>query len=123
MFVKLDKRIFEEKNLDISLINSEEEIIENLKEIKLENDKFYKILLKGTNNIEINPQRICKLVDKKNILKIKNYTRTKCDFDNIAKQKNLKGIFVKNLIEQMKANPEDEESIKQALEIGLKLFE
>ena len=122
-FVKLDNRIFEEKNIDISEVNSEEELIEMLNEIKVENEKFYKIILNGTSKIEINKNRICKLIKTENVLKLKNKTETEYDFDKLAKQKSLKGIFIKRMLEKLKNNPEQEETIKKAIDIGLKSFE
>ena len=119
----MDNRIFEEKNIDISEVNSEEELIEMLNEIKVENEKFYKIILNGTSKIEINKNRICKLIKTENVLKLKNKTETECDFDKLAKQKSLKGIFIKRMLEKLKNNPEQEETIKKAIDIGLKSFE
>jgi len=37
-------------------------------------------------------------------------------------QNNLKGIFVKSLLEKQKENPEDSEKIQKAIEIGLSAF-
>ena len=122
-FIKTENEIFMEKNFDISDVNSEEEIIEKLNEENFESDKFYKIVLTGTKNLEINPKRICKLVNKKNILKIKNETDIKYEIDKLINQKNLKGIFVKKIIELMKENPEEKSRIEEALKIGLKMFE
>ena len=122
-FIKLDNRIFEEKNIDISEANSEEELIEMINEIEVENEKFYKIILTGTSKIEINKNRICKLIKSKNVLKLKNETETKYDFDRLAKQKSLKGIFIKRMLDNLENNPEQEEVIKKAIEIGLKAFE
>lgn len=122
-FLKADKREFEEKSIDISSVKSEEELIEKLDEMNLEKDNFYKIILKGTKKIELNETRICKLTQENMILKVRDKTETEYDIDNLAKQKSLKGMFIKNLLEKLKSNPEDEESIKKAIEIGLKLFE
>ena len=122
-FIKLDNRNFEEKILDISLINSEEELVEEVNKIEYDKDKFYKIVFKGTKNIEINNNRICKLIANKNILKVKDKTETNYNIDNLSKQKTLKGIFVKRLIEKLNSNPEQESNIKRAIEIGLKLFD
>ncbi len=122
-FIKLDNRNFEEKILDISLINSEEELVEEVNKIEYDKDKFYKIVFKGTKNIEINNNRICKLIANKNILKVKDKTEINYNIDNLSKQKTLKGIFVKRLLEKLNSNPEQESNIKRAIEIGLKLFD
>ena len=123
-FIKLDNRKFEEKNIDISEINSMEELIEKIDSIELNEDYFYKIILNGTKNIEINTREICKLIKRKDIiLKIKNCTETKYDFDKLSEQNNLKGIFVKKMLDKLKDKNEGREEIEKAIEIGLKAFE
>ena len=119
-FIKLDNRIFEEINLDISEINSEEELIEKINSIKLEENNLYKIILTGIKNIEINKNEINKLIKKNNIIKIKDKTEIKYNLNKLAEQKNLKGIFVKKILEKENL---DEEELKMAIEIGLKIFE
>ena len=121
-FIELDNRQFEEKNLDISEINSEEELIEKINQENYENNKFYKIILIGIKNVEFNIPRILKLINNKNILKIKEKTEEKYNLNNLAMQNNLKGIFVKKLLKKLEEHPEEEEYIKKALEIGLKMF-
>ena len=122
-FLRADERKFEEESIDISSIKSEEELIEKLDEMNLEKENFYKIILKGTKKIELNETRICKLTQKDMILKVRDKTETEYNIDNLAMQKNLKGMFVKNLVEKLKSDPQEEDSIKKAMEIGLKLFE
>lgn len=119
-FIKLDNRIFEEINMDISEINSEEELIEKINSIKLEENNFYKIILTGIKKIEINKNEINKLIEKNNIIKIKDKTEIKYDLNKLSEQKNLKGIFIKKILEDKNL---DEEEIKMAIEIGLKSFE
>lgn len=123
-FIKLDNRIFEEKNIDISEINSSEELIEKIDSIELNQNNFYKIVLIGTKNIEINTNEICKLMGRKDIiLKVKDNSNTKYDFDKLSEQNNLKGIFVKKMLERLNDKSENSEEIKKAIEIGLKSFE
>ena len=43
----------------------------------------------------------------------------KIDINEIAKQNNLKGIFTKNMLQKLEQEPENEELILKALEIGL----
>lgn len=122
-FIKIDSRIFEEKNINISNINSEENLIEIINEMKIEKEKFYKIVLNGNRKIEINKNRICKLIKDENIIKVKDKTEIELDFDKLANQKNLKGIFIKKLLQKLEDNSENEDIIKRAIEIGLKSFE
>ncbi len=122
-FIKLDNRIFEEKNINISEIYSEEELIEKINSIKENENIFLKIILEGSKNIEINENELCKLASNKNILKIKDETKIKYDIDELAKQNNLKGIFVKKVLEQVKQGEIDEEVSKKVIEVGLNSFE
>jgi len=118
-FIKLDERIFEEKIINISEINTEEELIEKINQINFENKNMYKIILEGQINFDINIKKIIKLINKENIIKIKNRTELKYELDKIAKEKNLKGLFVKEMLEMLK---EENEDYKTALEIGLEVL-
>jgi len=122
-FIKIDNRIFEEKEIDISLINSEEELIEKINNINFEENKFYKIILIGIKKIEINKTKIIKLINNKNILKIKNIAEIEYNLEKISEQKNLKGIFIKKILKKIEENPDEEKIIKKSIEIGLKMFE
>ena len=122
-FIELDNRTFEELNYDISEINSEEELIEKINLLKINKNNFYKIKLIGKKNINIYTNKICKLINNKNILKIKDETEIKYNLDELIKQKNLKGIFTKKMIQKKNNSDFDEERIKKIIEIGLEAFE
>lgn len=116
-FIPVDKTEFVEKQLDITEIISKEELIEILNGISVEENKYYKIILTGKRNFEINISEILKEMQNENILKIKDNTSIKIDLEELAKQKSLKGIFVKNMLE--KINEENKVQIIKAIEIGL----
>ena len=118
-FIKLDNRVFEEKEMDISNIYTQEELIEKINSLELEENNMYSIILIGIRNFEIDLNKIIKIIFRNNILKIKNKTKIKYDLQEIAKQNNLKGIFVKEMLELLKNNPEKSEIIENAIEIGL----
>ena len=122
-FIKMEDEVFIEKNIDASNINSEENAIEILNNEKYEEDKLYKIIFQGTRKFVLNPNIICKLVENKNILKVKDETKLEYDLYKISEQKNLKGMFVKNLLDYIKKNPDKKEQIEKAIEIGLEMFE
>ncbi len=122
-FIKIEDEIFEEKKININDLNSEEEIIEKINSEKYEENKFYKIILMGNKNLNINTRKILKLINHKNILKIKDKTEIEYNLNSLTEQKNLKGIFIKKLLEKNKENPEQENIIKEAIKIGLKAFE
>ncbi len=120
-FIELDNKEFVEKNLNISNIYSKEELIEKINNINIDENKYYKIILDGICNIEINTNDLIKYVINKNIIKIKNETKEKYDLEKIANEQSLKGIFVKELLEQI--NEENKENILESINIGLNLME
>lgn len=119
-FIPLDNKEFVEINLDVSTIASKEELIEKTNDIQVDNDKYYKIILVGTKNIEIDTNDLIKYITNKNIIKIKDKTKVEYDLDKISKEQSLKGIFVKELLEQM--NEENREQILESIYIGLSLM-
>lgn len=119
-FIPLDNKEFVEINLDVSTIASKEELIEKTNDIQVDNDKYYKIILVGTKNIEIDTNDLIKYITNKNIIKIKDKTKVEYDLDKISKEQSLKGIFVKELLEQM--NEENREQILESIYIGLSLI-
>ena len=119
-FIPLDEKEFIERELDVSNINSKEELIENINNIKMDSNKYYKILLIGTKNIEIDTNELLRYAENKNIIKLKNKTKVEYDLEKISKEQSLKGIFVKELLEQI--NDENKEQILESIYIGLNLM-
>lgn len=118
-FIKFDDRIFEELNFNISDIFSFEELIEKINELKLEENKMYKLILIGDRNFEINLLKIKKFIKLKNIIKLKDYSKTKYDLKEISSQNNLKGVFVKEMLSKIDDSTYSKEDIEKAIEIGL----
>ena len=118
-FIKLDDRIFEEREIDITNINTEEELIEFINNIYIEENIMCKLILTGTRNFEIKTNKILKLISQKNILKIKDKTKLNYDLEEISKQNNLKGIFISEMLELLNQGIEDKEIVEKAIEIGL----
>ena len=119
-FVELDNKEFVEIDLEVSNIYSKEELIEKVNEFKLDDNKYYKILLKGIKNIEIDANELLKYIDNKNIIKLKDKTKVEYDLEKISKEQSLKGIFVKELLEQM--NTYNKEEILESIYIGLNIM-
>lgn len=119
-FVKLDDKEFVEISLDVSNISSKEELIENINELKIDADKYYKIIFTGTKNIEIDANEILKYVISKNIIKLKDKTKIEYDLEKISKEQSLRGIFVKEFLEQI--NEENREQVLESIYIGLSLM-
>ena len=73
---------------------SKEDLIEYINNLKLDDNKLYKIVLVGKRNFEINTREIFKLIDLQNILKIKDLTSLNYNLDELKNENTLKGIFV-----------------------------
>lgn len=116
-FVPVDKKQFYEISLPVDEILSKEELIEAINSTDWNESGYYKIILTGKRNFEIQPLEILKYITVKNIIKIKDKTSIKIDLENLAQEESLKGIFVKNLLEKM--TDENKEEILKAIEIGL----
>ena len=122
-FIELDETEFVEQELDCTEINSIEELIEEINKIKIEENKLYKIILTGKRNFEINIYDLYKYEINEKIIKIKNQTKLNYDIEKISKENTLKGLFVKEIIEEIKKQQYDEETIEKALEIGMETLE
>lgn len=122
-FIKLDKTEFVEKELECTEIKSEEELVEKINEINMQENKLYKIILTGSRNFEINMYKLYKYELNKNIIKIKDNTKPKIDIEKISREKTLKGLFAKEIIEEIQEEKYELEIIEKALEIGIEILE
>lgn len=120
-FIELDNIKFEEKIIDISEIENIEKIIENINNIKVEENIFYKIILIGNRKFNIDKNKINKEIILQNIIKIKDETKLNYDLQKISEENNIKGYFVKELLERKKISNNPEE-IQKAIEIGLEVL-
>ena len=62
---------------------------------------------------------VLKNILNKNILKIKDTSKIKIDFEKIKKENNLKSYFLQEIEKIKKENNYTEEEIEKAIEIGL----
>ena len=122
-FLPMDNKEFKELELNISEINSVEELIEKINNLNLEENIYYKIILVGDKNFEINIYNLFKYINNENIIKIKNNTKLKINLEEISKNNNLKGLFVKEILEELNKNNYNKEILEEALEIGLNIIE
>lgn len=118
-FVNMDKREFKEKEINIEDISLMDELIEKLDNIKLEENKLYKIILIGKRKFEININEIFKFCQNEQIMKIKDFTKPDYDLEKISKEESLRGFFVSDMLEKLKSNEYNKEIIEKAIEIGL----
>lgn len=121
-FIKLDEREFVEFELNIEGVLSKEDLVEKISELELEENKMYKIILVGSRNFEIDTREILRLVSLKNVLKIKDETFLNYDLEAIAKENNIKGIFVREAMQMLEKGKYSEKEIMRAIEIGLEVM-
>lgn len=118
-FVKLDDREFVEKELDVQSFNSEEDLILGIQSLDLKEENFYKIILVGKRNFEIDTRKILKLIKMDNVLKVKDFTKLNYNLNDLIKENNLKGYFVREVLKKLELGEATEEEIEKAIEIGL----
>lgn len=121
-FIKLDDKEFKEIELDVSNIYVVEELIENINNVNYEENLLYKIILTGNRNFEINTNKIYKLINIRNVIKLKDKTKIAYDLNNIANDSTLKGIFAKEMLEKQKDKNIDNKVIEKAIEIGMSVL-
>ena len=88
-FIKLDPKTFEEMELNITDTLSEDALIQEINNLTLDENVFYKIILTGKRKFEINIVNIKKLISQENIIKIKNLTKPDFNIEEISKRTTL----------------------------------
>ena len=91
--------------------------------IEFSENVYYKISLVGRRNFEIDLYKLNKLLINGNIIKIKDYTKLNYDLEKISRENTLKGLFVKEILRKMEENPDDEEILQSALDIGFEILD
>lgn len=122
-FIELDEAEFKIYDFDISNIPTCDELIQQLNLLELDDNNFYEVYLTGARNFEIDMYAIKKSIFRSNIIKIKNKTKIEYNLEEIAQEMNLKGLFVKEIMERLANEEYDKEIVEKALEIGLDILE
>ena len=99
-------------------------MIEKLNNTKFDYDKFYKIILIGKKNFEINIKEILELTKHQSIIKIKDNTSIKFNMEEIAEQISLKGLFAKKIMQRINSEESEENKQKaiEAFELGMNIL-
>lgn len=121
-FIKLDDREFIEVELNVEPFSSKEDLIEHILELDLNENNMYKIVLTGKRNFEIETSEILKLINLKNVLKIKDLSKMSYNFEEIAKENNLRGAFIKEALQMLEKGEYSEEEVMKAIEITLEVM-
>ena len=122
-FVPIDDKEFIIKEIDVTDILDLDELATNINGIEFSGNKYYKISLIGRRNFEIDLYKLNKLIINGNIIKIKDYTKLNYDLEKLSKENTLKGLFVKEILQKMDENPDDEEILQNALDIGFEILD
>ncbi|NLC88250.1 MAG: DNA repair exonuclease [Clostridiaceae bacterium] len=117
--IQLDEKQLKEIELDTSEIYSIEELLEKISQIKLEKNNLYKIILVGNRNFEINIYKLIKMIEIKEIIKIKDNTKIGYDLDKLEQETTLRGLYIKEIKDKIEQEPQNKETLQKALEIGL----
>ena len=122
-FVPIDNKEFVVKEIDVTDTLDLEELATIINSIEFSENIYYKISLIGRRNFEIDLYKLNKLLINSNIIKIKDYTKLNYDLEKISKENTLKGLFVKEILQKMEENPQDEEILQNALDIGFEILD
>ena len=114
-FIKVDETQYETKRIDISNCTSIVEVIDKL-DLK---DNFYKIELTGIRNVDVKKLIEELYISNEKVCNITDNTHYEYDLEKMAKQDTLKGVFIRNMLEEIKSNPENESKVMQAIEYVL----
>ena len=122
-FIPIDNKEFQELEIDVSELNDIDELIEKLNNIILEENIFYKIILIGKRNFEIDILNLYQFIHQKNIIKIKNNTKINYSLEDLANNYTLKGIFINEIIEEYQKANYTKEELDKILDIGLSVLD
>ena len=122
-FVPIDNKEFVVKEIDVTEVIDLDDLATIINGIEYSENTYYKISLTGRRNFEIDLYKLNKLLINGNIIKIKDYTELNYDLEKISKESTLKGLFVKEILNRMEENPEDEEILQNALDIGFEILD
>lgn len=111
-FIKMDSIQFETKEIDITNFTSPQAVLDKL-DLK---DNYYKIILTGIRNINVDSLTETIMLSTNNVCEIEDKTKLDYDFEEISRQKTLKGICTKKMLEDLKSHPEEEAKIMKAIE-------
>ena len=118
-FIPLDDAEFKKEDIDISNLNSEEELIEKINDTQKEKNAYYEYIFVGEKSFEIDSNKIIRQINNKHVIKLKDESKLHVNLEEIAKENNLRGIYVKELLNQINADESNKEEIYRIIEIGL----
>jgi DNA repair exonuclease SbcCD nuclease subunit len=123
-FRAISQRMYELIEVDLTGINSQEEILRSI--ISSVDDKkrvenFYKVILKGEiySDLPINIKKLqYRLKEMFYYIKIIDETTVKLDYDMVKNENSLRGIFLRKVYKRLEEEPENKESLERALKLA-----
>ncbi len=118
-FVPADNREFSEIELDVTNINDIDELIQEINNLELKQNYLYKVILTGKRKFEIEILDLYKIINKENIIKIKDETKLNYNLEEMMNDYTLKGIFIKEFLNEKNNQNYTEDELDKILEIAL----
>ena len=118
-FVPVDNREFAEIELDVTNINDIDELIQKINNLELKQNYLYKVILTGKRKFEIEILNLYKIINKENIIKIKDETKLNYNLEEMMNDYTLKGIFIKEFLNEKNNQNYTEDELDKILEIAL----
>ncbi len=122
-FIPLDESEFQIIEVDVSSLGSNEDLADMINSMYLVQSNFYEVYLIGNRRFEIDIYSLKKIINRINIIKIKDRTKLTYNLEELSKGNNLKGLFVKEVMDRLESDQYDKETLERALEIGLGILE
>jgi len=123
-FRAISQRVYELIEVDLTGINSQEEILRLIISSVDENkrvENFYKVILKGEvySELSINIKKLqYRLKEMFYYIKIIDETTVKLDYDMVKNENSLRGIFLRKVYKKLEEEPENKESLERALKLA-----
>lgn len=123
-FRAISQRVYELIEVDLTGINSQEEILRSIISSVDENKRvrnFYKIILKGEvySDLPINIKKLqYRLKEMFYYIKIIDETTVKLDYDMVKNENSLRGIFLRKVYKRLEEEPENKEALERALKLA-----
>ena len=94
-------------------------LIERINDTQKEENVYYEYIFVGEKSFEIDSNKIIRQINNKHVIKLKDESKMHVNLEEIAKENNLRGIYVKELLNQINADESNKEEIYRIIEIGL----
>lgn len=122
-FIPMDNSEFIIQEIDVSNMLDLDELATSINRMTFSENTYVKVSLNGKRNFEIDLYKLNKLLVNNNIIKIKDNTKINYDFEKIANENTLRGLFVEEILNKINNDPENREIYENALEIGFEILE